>query len=538
VSHAAFIFSKPRTSLAAAIGASIGLLTGIGGCTLEPHYERPEAPMSQQWPSGPAFAGAPVEAGNGTAPPAAAADIGWREFFTDPRLQKLIELALQHNPDARIAALNIAAARAQYQIQRADLFPTIAATGVEQVQKYPPNVAGIAAGSSGRGAVGSGGGSYTSRYYDVGIGFTSYEIDLFGRIRSLNHQRLEQYFGFIETRRSTQISLVAEVANVYMTLLADQELLRVTQDTLSSQEASYKLTKMGYDGGIDTALDLRQAETSVDTARANLAQYTRQAAQDQNALVLLLGTPLPADLPPGAGLDEQKLLEGLPPGLPSDLLVRRPDILAAEHNLIAANASIGAARAAFFPSITLTGSYGTASTQLSGLFDHGSTAWAFSPQISLPIFAGGANVASLDLAKVQKDVNIVQYERAIQTAFREVADGLAGRGTLDSQIAADEALVEATSESYRLSDMGFRGGVNDYLSVLDSQRSLYTAQQTLIGVKLARLQNLVTLYKALGGGWSEHEAQNADVAARTNFVPSDRAANASVTSEATTRRQR
>jgi multidrug efflux system outer membrane protein len=536
MSHAALLFGKRRTSLAVAICASIGL---IGGCTLEPRYQRPEAPVSQQWPSGPAFAGAPAETSNRAAPPAAAAaDIGWREFFTDPRLQKLIELALQHNPDARIAALNIAAARAQYQIQRADLFPTIAATGLEQVEKYPTNVAGIAAGSSGRGAVGSGGYSSTSRYYDVGIGFTSYEIDLFGRIRSLNHQRLQQYFGFVETRRSTQISLVAEVANAYMTLLADQELLRVTQDTLSSQEASYKLTKMSYDGGIDTALDLRQAETSVDTARANLAQYTRQAAQDQNALVLLLGTPLPADLPPGAGLDEQKLLEGLPPGLPSDLLVRRPDILAAEHNLMAANASIGAARAAFFPSITLTGSYGTASTQLSGLFDHGSTAWTFSPQISLPIFAAGANVASLDLAKVQKNINIVQYEQAIQTAFREVADGLAGRGTLDSQIAADQALVEATSESYRLSDMGFRGGVNDYLSVLDSQRSLYTAQQTLIGVKLARLQNLVTLYKALGGGWSEHEAQNADAAAGTDVVPANSAANAIATSEATTRRQR
>jgi outer membrane protein, multidrug efflux system len=535
MSKAAFILGKRRTPLGGAIGASIGLLTGMGGCTLEPHYQRPEAPVSQQWPSGPAFVGTPVAASNATAPPAAAADIGWRDFFTDPRLQKLIELALQHNPDSRIAALNIAAARAQYQIQRADLFPTIAATGLEQVEKYPPGVAAIGAGSAAAAApaaVGSGGKSYTLRYYNVGIGFTSYEIDLFGRIRSLNHQRLQQYFGFVETRRSTQISLVAEVANAYLTLLADQELLRVTQDTLSSQEASYKLTRMSYDGGIVTALDLRQAETSVDTARANFAQYTRQAAQDQNALVLLLGTPLPADLPPGAGLDEQKLLEGLPPGLPSDLLVRRPDILAAEHNLIAANASIGAARAAFFPSIALTGSYGTASTQLSGLFDHGSTAWAFSPQISLPIFAAGANVASLNLAKVQKNVNIVQYEQAIQTAFREVADALAGRGTLDNQIAADQALVEATSESYRLSDMGFRGGVNDYLTVLDSQRSLYAAQQTLIGVKLARLQNLVTLYKALGGGWSEHAAQNADVAARATSIPAMSIANTTATSEA------
>jgi multidrug efflux system outer membrane protein len=515
MSHIALIVAKRRTPLAAAIGASIALLTGIGGCTLEPKYQRPEAPMSQQWPNGPAFAGASAEASNTTVPPALTADIGWREFFTDPRLQKLIELALQHNPDARIAALNIAAARAQYQIQRADLFPSIAATGQEQVQRYPPGVAGIAGASSGASA-GSGGSSYTSRYFNVGIGFTSYEIDLFGRIRGLNHQRLEQYFGFVETRRSVQISLVAEVANAYLTLLADQELLRITQDTLSSQEGSYKLTQMSYNGGIATALDLRQAETSVDTARANLAQYTRQAAQDQNALVLLLGTPLPGDLPSGAGLDEQKLLESLPPGLPSDLLARRPDILAAEHNLIAANASIGAARAAFFPSVTLTGSYGTASTQLSGLFDHGSSAWTFSPRISLPIFAGGANVASLNLAKVEKNIDIVHYEQAIQTAFREVADALAGRDTLDQQIAANQALVEATSESYRLSDTGFRGGVENYLSVLDSQRSLYAAQQTLIGVKLARLQNLVTLYKALGGGWSEHGAPNSNVATDTH----------------------
>jgi len=460
-----------------------------------------------------------VAASNSTAPPAAAAEIGWREFFTDPRLQKLIELALQHNPDARIAALNIAAARAQYQIQRADLFPSIAATGFEQVQKYPSAVAGIAA--AGNGGIG-GSSSGTFRYFDSGIGFTSYEIDLFGRIRSLNHQRQQQYFGYVETRRATQISLVAEVANAYLTLLADQELLRVTQDTLSSQEGSYNLTKMSYGGGIATLLDLRQAETSVDTARANLAQYTRQVAQDQNALVLLLGTPLPADLPPGTGLDEEQLLADLPVGLPSDLLVRRPDILAAEHNLLAANANIGAARAAFFPSITLTGNFGTASTQLSGLFDSGSTAWTFSPRISLPIFAGGANVASLNLAKVQKNINIVQYEQTIQGAFREVADALAGRGTLDSQIAADQALVEATSDSYTLSDMRFRDGIDNYLNVLDSQRSLYTAQQTLIGVKLSRLQNLVTLYKALGGGWSERSPQNVGVAAGTEPVPASR----------------
>jgi multidrug efflux system outer membrane protein len=298
------------------------------------------------------------------------------------------------------------------------------------------------------------------------------------------------------------------VANAYLTLLADQELLNITESTLGSQQKSYDLTNLSYTGDVATLLDLRQAETSVDSARANLAQYTRQVAQDQNALVLLLGTPLPGDLPPGGGLEEQHLLADLSEGLPSDLLIRRPDVLAAEHNLIAANASIGAARAAFFPSILLTGNYGTASTQLSGLFGGGSAAWTFEPQISLPIFAAGANLAALDLAKVEKNIYVVQYEGAIQTAFREVADALAGRGTLDSQMAADQALVEATSESYRLSEMRFRTGVDSYLNVLDSQRALYSAQQALVGVKLARLQNIVTLYKALGGGWNEHDRRH------------------------------
>jgi multidrug efflux system outer membrane protein len=461
--------------------------------------------INQQWPQGPAYDAAPgAEAGSVAAQPAATADIGWRDFFTDPLLQKLIELALQYNPDAQIAALNVAAAQAQYRIQRADLFPAISATGIEEVEKYPPSVAGI--------VTGGGRGSDIARYYDVGLGFTSYEIDLFGRIRSLDHQRLQQYFAAIETQRAAQISLVAELASIYLGWFADQELLDITADTLKSQEASYKLTKMSYDGGVASALDLRQAETALDTARANLAQYTRQVAQDQDQLVLL-GIPLPPDLPQGVKFDDQKFLEDLPPGLPSDLLQRRPDIVAAERNLIAANANIGAARAAFFPSLTLTGSYGTASTQLSGLFQGGSTAWTFSPQINLPIFAAGANVAALDAAKVAKSIEIAQYQKAIQGAFLEVTNALAGRRTLDDQLAADQALLEASSDAYRLAQMRYRNGVDSYLTVLDSERALYAAQQGLVAVKLARLQNLVTLYKALGGGWSEHSVQTAKVTA-------------------------
>jgi outer membrane protein, multidrug efflux system len=482
----------------------------VSACTLEPHYQRPAAPITTDWPQidTPAQPPAPAPASATAPPPAngvAAADIGWREFFTDARLQKLIETALQHNPDARVATLNIAAARAQYQIQRADLFPAINASAVETAEKFPAAVAPIAtSGAVSGAATPTATGSGVFRFFDVGVGFTSYEIDLFGRIRSLNKQRLQQYLGFEETRRSTQITVIASVANAYLTLLADQKLLRVTQDTLASQQESLRLIRMSFDGGVDTALDLHQAETTVATAQANLAQYLREVAQDQNALTVLLGTPPPDALPGESDLDEESLMTDLPAGVPSDVLTQRPDILAAEHNLIAGNANIGAARAAFFPRITLTGSYGTASTQLSGLFDHGSTAWTFSPQISLPIFAAGANVASLNLAKVQKNVLIVQYEQAIQTGFREVADSLAGRATYDSQIAADQALLDATNDSFRLANMRFTGGIDNYLVVLDSQRALYGAQQSLIEAKLARLQNLVTLYKALGGGWREH----------------------------------
>ena len=474
-------------------------MTCLSACTLAPRYHRPDLPIAPGWP-------------DGDSAPATASDIGWRDFFADERLKKLIEIALVHNPDARVAALNIAAARAQYQIQRASLFPAISASAVEQVEKYPASVAAIAATGGAGGAGGTGGvaavstGSGVSRYFDVGVGFTSYELDVFGRIRSLNRVKLEQYLGYVETRRSTQISIVAEVASAYLTLLSDEKLLKITQDTFNSQQNSFELIKMSFDGGVITALDYHQAESTVATAQANLAQYTRQVAQDRNALVLLLGTPQPDDLPSTAELDTETFLADLPAGIPSEVLTRRPDVQAAEHNLIASNANVGAARAAFFPSISLTGSYGTASTHLSGLFDHGSTTWTFSPQINLPIFAGGANVAALKLSNVQKEVLIAQYQQSVQSAFREVADALVARGTLDAQLNADQRLVSTTGEGFRLAQMRFDNGVDNYLTVLDSQRTFFTAQQSLVAVQLARLQNLVTLYKALGGGWREASA--------------------------------
>jgi multidrug efflux system outer membrane protein len=293
------------------------------------------------------------------------------------------------------------------------------------------------------------------------------------------------------------------VVSAYLTVLADETILKVTRETLQSQTASYDLTKRSLDAGTTTALAFRQAATTVDTAKANLAQYSRQATQDRNALVLLLGGPIPEDLAFDVDLGNVNLSADLPAGLPSEILTNRPDVLAAEHTLLAANANIGAARAAFFPSITLTGQFGSASTQLSGLFKAGSSAWSFSPQITLPIFTGGRNKASLDLSKIEKDINIAQYEKTLQTAFREVDDALSARRTLDEQLAALRALLEDTSQTYQLADLRFKNGVDSYLSVLDAQRALYSAQQSVISLELIRLQNMATLYKALGGGMQE-----------------------------------
>lgn len=454
----------------------IAVLPALAACTLEPDYLRPNAPVPM------------IETATGVA----AIDIGWREFFPDPQLQQLIALALINNRDLRIAALNVEAAQAQYRVQRADLFPSIAASGVAESEHYPP---GVLAGSSG---------GSTVRIYDVGIGFTSYELDFFGHIRSLNHAALEQYLSYTEVRTGAQITLVAAVADAYIAILTDETLLELTRQTLQSQSESYALTQELFDHGATTQLALRQAETTVDTAKAGRAQYTRQLAQDLNALQLLLGAPVPNGINFAGGLDRNEVVAELREGIPSDVLVRRPDVLAAEHTLQAANADIGAARAAFFPSISLTGSFGTASSKLSGLFKANSQAWTFAPQISLPIFAGGANVANLQETKVLRDVAMAKYEKAIQTAFREVADALAARSALNDQLAAQQALVAASQDAYRLADMRFRGGVDSYLSALDAQRSLYNAQQQLEYIRLTRLQNLVTLYKALGGGVREH----------------------------------
>jgi multidrug efflux system outer membrane protein len=493
--------------------AAVSALALLGGCSLIPDYHRPGLPVATSYPTGDAYKGAqqsPKQA------ELSADAIGWRDFFTDERLRSLIDIALRNNRDLRVAVLNVAAAQAQYRVQRSDLFPQISASPVAELGSLPGS-ATIPTGTTGIGSAGTAGSPTTSsnvintgaqhvqyHFYDIGVGFTSYELDVFGRLRSMTSQAFQQYISQGETARSSQISLVAEVASAYLSVLADRELLKVTQDTLTSEQASYDLTNAMFKQGSTTLLSLRQSETAVDTARSSLAQYTRQEAQDENALVLLLGEPMPADLPAGRSLDGQGLLSDLPAGLPSDLLFRRPDIVAAEHSLIAANANIGAARAAFFPSISLTASGGVAGSQLNRLFTSAGTIWSFSPEITIPIFTAGQNQAELDLAKVQKNIQVAQYEKTVQTAFREVSDALAARATYADQVKAQQQLVDAAADSVRLSTMLFRTGVDNYLPLLTAQQTLYSAQQLLLNLKQAELSNLVTLYKALGGGWNEH----------------------------------
>ncbi|MEE1948366.1 AdeC/AdeK/OprM family multidrug efflux complex outer membrane factor [Pseudomonas alcaligenes] len=450
----------------------------LGGCSLIPDYQRPASPVDSLWPS---------EAG-GAQTATAAADLDWRAFFKDPALQGLIDTALANNRDLRVAALNVEAYAAQRQIQRSALFPSVTADGGATRQRLP-------------GSLSSSGDPSISSQYSATVG-ASWELDLFGRLRSLDEQALQQYFATEEARRATQIALVASVASAWLTLQADQELLQLTQDTLKTYQQSFALTQRSYDVGVADALALAQARSAVESAQVSLAQYSRQVAQDRNALVVLLGSGKAGGLPVGQPLDDDLLLE-VPAGLPSDLLQRRPDLRQAEHQLQAANANIGAARAAFFPSVSLTANAGSLSPDLAGLFDAGSGSWLFQPSISLPIFNAGKLRASLDYAELQKDIQVASYEKAIQTAFQEVADGLAARATYQQQLDAQRALVKTNEEYYRLAERRYRTGVDSYLTLLDAQRQLFSVRQQLIGDRLAQLTSEVELYKALGGGWSE-----------------------------------
>ena len=464
-----------RTMQRALTALGLAALLGAGGCmSLAPEYQRPAAPVPAAYPNDAVPAGAAAPA---------AADVDWQAYFADPRLKRLIEIALANNRDLRIAVLNIEQARATYQVKRADELPTVG-VGLQAARQ---------AGSSG-GLVNT---------YSVGLAVTGYELDFFGRVRSLSQAALAQYLATDEARKTVHIALIASVANGYLNLLADDELLRVTRDTLTTREESFKLTKLKFDNGAASELDFRQAESLLEGARVTLASTLRQRALDENALVLLLGQALPAELPAALPLANQQVSAELPAGLPSDLLARRPDVRSAEQQLIAANANIGAARAAFFPRITLTANAGTASTELSGLFKGGTWAVTGTAQLLQTVFDAGRNQANLDVAKVNREIAVAQYEKAIQTAFREVADSLAGRATLGEQLRAQLAQRNAAEVSFKLADLRYRSGAASYLDVLDAQRTLFTAQQATVQVQAQQVQNLVTLYKVLGGGWKE-----------------------------------
>jgi multidrug efflux system outer membrane protein len=453
--------------------ATLSTAVALAGCSLTPTYERPAAPVASRFDN--------VISGGISTTEAAAT--GWQSFFKDARLKRLIELALQNNRDLRVAMLSIEQTRAQLQVRRADELPTVNA-GINGTR-----------GPATSGAIAS--------TYTAGLSVTAYELDFFGRVRALSQAAQAQLLGTEEARKTVQISLIASVANTYLSLLADDEMLRVTRDTLITRQESLQLTQLKFNNEAASKLELSQAQSLHEGAKVAMAQASRQHALDKSTLVLLVGQSLPADLPAGLAITAQGLVPDLPAGVPSELLTRRPDIRQAEQVLLANNANIGAARAAFFPRISLTASAGVVSNDLDTLFNSGTTAWTFVPQLLIPVFDYGRNSANLESAKVARDIAVAQYEKAIQTGFREVSDALAGRATLGEQLHAQNAQLAAEQTRVELTNMRFKHGAANAFEVLDAQRSVFATQQAAVQVQVQQVQNLVTLYKVLGGGWNE-----------------------------------
>lgn len=460
------------------LGTVLALSGALGACSMMPTYERPAPPTPAAWPTGEAYATGTTGAG--------ATSLDWEAFFRAPELQALIRVALDNNRDLRAAALNVEAYRAQYRIQRAERLPSVNVDAGGTRQRLPADLS-------------TNGAETTASQYSVGLGVAAYELDFFGRVRSLEQTALEAYLAQEASQRALRLSLTADVATAWLALRTDQAQLALVRDTLKAYESSLDLIQQRFDAGAASELEVRQALGAVDAARAQEAQLLRRVAQDANGLQLLLGAPIPQTALP-EGMPGRDLLAELPVGLPAEVLQRRPDILAAEHRLRSANANIGAARAAFFPNISLTAAAGTASSDLTGLFDGGSGFWTFMPQIRLPIFNAGRLAASLDYAELQKDIAVADYEKAIQVAFREVSDGLAARQTFTSQLKAEQDLVDTTRRYLELADQRYRAGVESYLTVLDAQRTLLGARQQFLGSRLAQLSSEIGLYKALGGG--------------------------------------
>lgn len=458
---------------------SLAVALTLSGCSLVPEYQQPASPVADSWPQGLAYDAADTSEA-GVRPPA------WEDFFQSPELKQLIHLALDNNRDLRQAILNVDAYRALHRIQRSELLPSVGVDGSGNRQRLPGDLSPT--GESG-----------INSQYSLTLG-TSWELDLFGRVRSLEGAALERYLATEQAQHAVQLALVSDVASAWLTWNADHALLELTQATLDSYRESLDMIEDSHAGGIASALDVRQARSLVEQARVQLELYTRQVAQDRNALGLLVGTAIPSELLLSNKLDGD-LLASLPSGLPADVLQYRPDIRAAEHRLRAANADIGAARAAFFPNIRLTAGAGTASSDLDGLFDGGSGTWSFIPQINLPIFTAGRLKANLEYSEIQRDINVAAYEQSIQNAFREVADGLAAQGTYVAQVQAQTDLVTATREYYDLAQQRYDEGVDNYLIVLDARRELFAARQALLSYQLQHLNSEVALYRALGGGW-------------------------------------
>ncbi|MDD4870183.1 MAG: efflux transporter outer membrane subunit [Kiritimatiellae bacterium] len=458
----------------------MGIVVAFAGCTMIPRYSRPAMPGPAQWPTGAAY----QEIQAATYAPKAS-ELKWDEFFTDKKIRQVVETALTNNLDLRLAVLNVERARAMYGIQRAGLLPSVNAVGSGSKQRIPADLS-------------STGERMTSERYDVNLGVAAWEVDLFGRIRSLKDSALEQYLATEQARRGAQILLVSSVAGTYLNLTADREKLKLAETTLEAQKSSYDLIKKSEKLGVIPEIDLHRAQTQVDVARGDVARFTQLVAQDRNALNLLVGTPVPDELLP-TELGTVAYPKEIGAGVPSEILLCRPDVLQAENLLKSANADIGAARAAFFPRIALTAAFGSASSELDGLFKSGSSAWSFTPQIVMPIF-DARTWSAHKVAKAQREIAVTQYEKAIQTAFREVADTLAVRGSVDKQLSAQESLVHAVAETYRLSQVRYNRGIDSYLNVLDAQRSLYAAQQGMVSLRLAKIANQIRLYAVLGGG--------------------------------------
>ena len=461
--------------------ALIALPLLLAGCNMAPHYDRPALPVPPASPEGSAYpAAAPDKDAQSFA------ETAWSEFFTDPRLRTVIRTALDNNRDLRVAVANVEQARAQYRVQRADILPAISGSGSATYQKSP---FATSTASSGR-----------SDIYSASVGVSAWEVDLFGRVRNLTKAAQETFFAAEENRDAAQTALVAEVATAWLTLASDSEQLQIARDTETAFGKTFDLTQARFKAGVASELDVRQARTSLDSARSDIAELTTTVAQDRNALNLLAGTTLDAALLPGKLPEAGATLDNLPGNLPSSILLHRPDVAAAEHQLIAANADIGAARAAFFPNISLTAAFGTLSLGLSNLFANGSQNWSVAPTATLPIFDAGKNAANLRYAKATRDAMVAQYEKAVQTAFSEVADALARRGTIDDQLSARTSLRDNAFKSYRLSEARFKQGVDGFLSTLDAERTYYTAEQGLVTTRLVRATNAVELYRAVGGG--------------------------------------